>query len=161
MAIDNFIPTIWSARLLQNLHKSLVYGQEGIINRDYEGEITAYGDTVKINNIGAVTVIDYAKNGVLPDPQELTDDQRTLVIDQSKAFHFFVDDIDKAQQRPKVMNEAMREAAYALANTADQFIASMYTDVDPDNLIGDDANPVAPTPSSAYEYLVDLSVKLD
>ena len=39
MALTNFIPEIWSARLLQNLHKSLVYGQPGIVNRDYEGEI--------------------------------------------------------------------------------------------------------------------------
>lgn len=38
MAIDNFIPTVWSARLLKNLQKTLVYGQPGVINRDYEGE---------------------------------------------------------------------------------------------------------------------------
>jgi hypothetical protein len=37
MALTNFIPEIWSARLLQNLHKSMVYGQPGIVNRDYEG----------------------------------------------------------------------------------------------------------------------------
>lgn len=30
---------------------------------DYEGEIKAYGDTVKINSIGAVTISDYTKNG--------------------------------------------------------------------------------------------------
>lgn len=61
MAITNFIPTIWSARLLHNLQKSLVFGQTGVINRDYEGEIKAYGDTVKINGIGAVTIGDYTK----------------------------------------------------------------------------------------------------
>lgn len=26
MAIANFIPTIWSARLFQNIHTNLVYG---------------------------------------------------------------------------------------------------------------------------------------
>lgn len=38
MPLTNFIPTIWSARLLQALQKSLVYGQPNIINRDYEGK---------------------------------------------------------------------------------------------------------------------------
>jgi hypothetical protein len=36
MSLDTFIPTIWSARLLQNLQNALVYGQAGVINRDYE-----------------------------------------------------------------------------------------------------------------------------
>ena len=37
MAINNFIPQVWSARLLANLQKNLVYGQAGVVNRDYEG----------------------------------------------------------------------------------------------------------------------------
>ncbi|NNV04630.1 phage capsid protein [Brevibacillus sp. MCWH] len=159
MAINNFIPTIWSARLLQNLQKTLVYGQAAVINRDYEGEIRAYGDTVKINNIGRISVGDYTKNTNMPDPETLTDETRTLVIDQAKFFNFQVDDVDKIQQNPKLMDEAMREAAYALRNAADQFIASHYTDAY--HQIGNDATPVEPTKNDAYEYLVDLSVKLD
>lgn len=159
MAINNFIPTIWSARLLQNLQKTLVYGQAGVINRDYEGTIKAYGDTVKINNIGRISVGDYTKNQDMPSPETLTDETRTLVIDQAKFFNFQVDDVDKIQQNPKLMDEAMREAAYALRNAADQFIASHY--VDAYHQIGNDASPVAPTKNDAYEYLVDLSVKLD
>ncbi|WP_446662960.1 phage major capsid protein [Geobacillus sp. CCR] len=159
MAINNFIPTVWSARLLQNLQRTLVYGQAAVINRDYEGEIRAYGDTVKINNIGRISVGDYTKNANMPDPETLTDETRTLVIDQAKFFNFQVDDIDKIQQNPKLMDEAMREAAYALRNAADQFIASHY--VDAAHTIGSDTSPVQPTKTDAYEYLVDLSVKLD
>jgi N4-gp56 family major capsid protein len=159
MAINNFIPTVWSARLLQNLQKTLVYGQAAVINRDYEGEIRAYGDTVKINNIGRISVGDYTKNQDMNDPETLTDETRTLVIDQAKYFNFQVDDVDRIQQHPKLMDEAMREAAYALRNAADQFIASHY--VDAAHTIGDDATPVEPTKNDAYEYLVDLSVKLD
>lgn len=159
MAINNFIPTVWSARLLQNLQKTLVYGQAAVINRDYEGEIRSYGDTVKINNIGRISVGDYTKNTDMDDPETLTDETRTLVIDQAKYFNFQVDDVDKIQQNPKLMDEAMREAAYALRNAADQFIASHYTDAY--HQIGNDATPVEPTKNDAYEYLVDLSVKLD
>ncbi|MGC4378263.1 phage capsid protein [Fictibacillus sp. Mic-4] len=159
MSLQSFIPTIWSARLLQALQKSLVYGQPTIINRDYEGGIRNAGDTVKINTVGDVTIGDYTKNTNMSDPETLTDATRTLQITQSKYFNFQVDDIDKAQQNPKVMGQAMQNAAYALRNAADQFIASHY--VDALHKIGDDTTPVQPAKTDAYEYLVDLSVKLD
>lgn len=161
MALTNFIPELWSARLLENLRKNLVYGQEGVINRDYEGEIRQYGDTVRINAIGTVTVGDYTRNTNIGDPETLTDAQTTLLIDQSKYFNFQIDDLDAAQQNPKVMDAAMREAAYALRNTADQFIASHYTEVAAGNTIGSDVTPEVPTASTAYELLVDLATLLD
>ena len=68
MALTNFIPEIWSARLLQNLHSPLVYGQPGIVNREYEGEIREAGDTVRINAIGPVTVGTYTRNSDLGTP---------------------------------------------------------------------------------------------
>ncbi len=163
MAIDNFIPTIWSARLLQNLQNALVYGQPGVINRDYEGEIREAGSTVKINAIGAVTVGNYTKNADITPPETLNDEQLQLVIDQAKFFNFQIDDVDRAQQQPKIMAEAMREAAYALANTADQYIAGLYTQVHTGNQIGTTAAPKTDlgTPGKAYEYLVQLGVLLD
>ena len=57
MAIENFKPTIWRARLLSNLKKAHVLGS--IANREYQGEISQAGDTVKINSIGRISVSDY------------------------------------------------------------------------------------------------------
>lgn len=159
MALNNFIPTLWSARLLYNLQKNLVYGQPGVINRDYEGEIKNLGDSVTINNIGRVSVGDYTKNADMDSPQILDDQSRKLVITEMKYFNFQIDDVDKIQQNPKLMDEAMKEAAYALKNKADSFIASQY--VNAAHTIGSDTNVVTPTKNDAYEYLVDLSVKLD
>ncbi|MDN0191173.1 MULTISPECIES: phage capsid protein [unclassified Bacillus (in: firmicutes)] len=159
MALNNFIPTLWSARLLYNLQKNLVYGQPGVINRDYEGEIKNLGDSVTINNIGRVSVGDYTKNADMDSPQTLDDQSRNLVITEMKYFNFQIDDVDKIQQNPKLMDEAMKEAAYALKNKADSFIASQY--VNAAHTIGSDTNVVSPTKNDAYEYLVDLSVKLD
>ncbi|KIN30928.1 phage capsid protein [Bacillus sp. FSL L8-0222] len=159
MALNNFIPTLWSARLLYNLQKNLVYGQPGVINRDYEGEIKNLGDSVTINNIGRVSVGDYTKNADMDSPQTLDDQSRKLVITEMKYFNFQIDDVDKIQQNPKLMDEAMKEAAYALKNKADSFIASQY--VNAAHTIGSDTNVVTPTKNDAYEYLVDLSVKLD
>ena len=160
MAIDNFIPEVWSARLLMNLRKFLVYGQAGVVNRDYEGEINQAGDTVRINSIGPVTVGSYVKNTNIGDPETLTDAQQSLLIDQAKYFNFQVDDIDRAQQKPQVMDAAMQEAGYGLRDVADQFIAGLYTGVAAGNTVGDDTTPIVPTKTNAYEYLVDLATML-
>lgn len=162
MSLETFIPAVWSARLLENLHKAHVYGQPDVVNRDYEGDIAAFGDTVKIHTIGAVTVSDYTKNTDITSPQALTDAELMLVIDQSKYFNFQIDDVDVAQQRPKVMDGAMREAAYALADVADLLIAGKYTDVDSANTIGSDSSSTTiTTAADAYNNLVSLGVLLD
>lgn len=163
MALNNFISTIWSARLLVNLQKALVYGQTGVVNRDYEGEIQGVGSSVKINAIGAVTVGTYIKNTDIDPAETLSDATQTLTIDQQRYFNFQIDDIDRAQQKPKVMDAAMREAAYALANAADQYIASLYTGIDSGNRIGWTGTPKTDldTAGKPYEYLVDLGVLLD
>lgn len=165
MSINNFIPAVWSAQLLTALRKNLVYAN--LCNRDYEGEISAYGDQVKINSLGDVTVGTYTKNTDMAAAETLTDAQRILLIDQAKYFNFQIDDVDKAQQKPKVMQEAMTNAAYALADKADQYVAGLYTEISATNTMGSDASAIsiavaaAQGVSPAYEKLVDLAIKLD
>lgn len=162
MAINNFIPTVWSGMILAALMKSHVFASPGVISRDYEGEITGKGDSVKINSIGDVTVKDYTKNTNIDDPEVLDDASQILVIDQQKYFNFQVDDIDKAQQNPKVMGEATDRAAYGLKDVLDSYLASLYTDIAAANFIGSDGSPtVIDTAAKAYENLVDLGVLLD
>ena len=161
-SINNFIPTIWSAQLLVTLRTALVYGQEGVINRSYEGEIANVGDSVKINGIGDVTIGDYTKNQSIGDPEILTDNSRTLVITESKFFNFQVDDIDTAQQNPKVMQEAMSNAGYGLQKVSDSFISGHYKNISVSNRIGTEASPIEFTKvTDAYEYLVNMSVLMD
>jgi hypothetical protein len=162
MALDNFIPEIWSARLIRALRSDLVYGQPGIINRDYEGEIQNAGDTVHIMGIGSVTVNNYTKNSDILPPQELQDTAATLVIDQAKYFNFQVDDVDRAQMQTSVMDAAMDEASFALSNVADAFVAArMVAGVPAGQVIGTEGAPIAMTASTAYEQIVNLKVKLN
>lgn len=161
MAIDNFIPAVWAGSILRNLHKNHVYGQAGVVNRDYEGDIKDFGNTVQINAVGPVTIGNYVKNTNITDPQALTGTGQTLTIDQAKYFNFQVDDIDAAQTKPKVMAEGTYEAAYALSDTSDQFLAGFYTSVAAGNTIGTSAAPVVVTPTTAYQYLVNLKTLLD
>jgi N4-gp56 family major capsid protein len=158
MAITRFRPEIWAARLLVTLKKSLVYAAPLVVNRDYEGEITEAGDTVRITSISRPTIGTYIPNVTVITPEELTDAQRNLLIDQSKYFAFKVDDVDKRQAKGNVMPEAMSEAAYGLRDVADQKVASLYTGVAAANDLG---TVSVTTPSQAYDLLVDLSVRLD
>jgi hypothetical protein len=161
VAINNFKPQIWSAKLLVAWRKALVYGGPMVVNRDYEGDIAEAGDVVKITSISDPTISDYTANSTTITPEELTDAQRNLVIDQSKYFAFKVDDIDKRQAKGNVMPEAMSRAAYKLADVADQYIAGLYTGVAAGNNLGTIAVPAA-TPTDAYDdVLVPLKVVLD
>ncbi|MCC7306330.1 MAG: P22 coat protein - protein 5 domain protein [Acidobacteria bacterium] len=157
-----FIPTVWAARLLTALEKSLVYGQANVANRDYEGDIRQAGNTVKIASIGDVTIGDYTKNSDIDEPETLADSDLSLVIDQSKYFNFYVDSIDRAQQNVNVLDEAMKRAAWKLRETADTYLSGvMDAAVPTGNKIGSVTTPKVPTKDDAYDYLVDLGVLLD
>ena len=124
MAITNFIPTVWSENLYQELDKKYI----GVANcnRDFEGEIREKGNTVRICGIGDVVVSEYTKNANMNSPSSLSDSARELKIDQAKYFNFQIDDIDRAQSSPKLMEAAMKNAASALANDADRYIYRLH-----------------------------------
>lgn len=122
MSTANFIPEVWSARLLQNLRKSYVF--RPLLNTNYEGEITNVGDTVKIMTPGAVTVSNYAGSVSYEDVQSTS---QSLLIDQQKYWAFKVDDVDAAQANTNLIDAYMQEAANSLADTIDQNIAALYT----------------------------------
>lgn len=155
MAFSNFIPEVWSARLLEHLDKVHVYA--ALMNRDYEGDIRAYGDTVHINQIGAIAINDYTGDDIA-DPEELDSAAMELKIDQAKYFNFQIRDIDNAQSNPKVVDAAMQRAGYGINDVVDCYLASLL-------LAGAQAESTVTassvTAETAYDYLVDLGVILN
>ncbi len=137
MALSYFIPKIWSETLYRELEKEYI----GVKNcsRDFEGDIKSIGDTVKIIGINPISVFDYEKNTDMEAPEELSDSERSLVIDRAKGFNFLIDDIDKAQSTPKLMQEAMSIAASALSDEADKYIYSLYSSVSAENTVKADS----------------------
>ena len=123
MAITNFIPTVWSENLFTQLDKK--YIAVANCTREWEGDIKQYGDRVKIVGLDPVSVFNYNKNTDLPAPIALSDNARELIINQAKAFNFQIDDIDRAQTKPHLMDTAIRHAADALANEADRYVYSL------------------------------------
>lgn len=161
MSIDNFKPTIWSGLVLQELDKALIYAQPAIINRNYEGEISAFGDTVKINQIGDITVSDYVPNVTTIAYQELEDASKLLLINQRKYFAFNIDDVDAAQANVDLMSEAVRKSAYAIRDVADRFIAGKYTEASEDNALGSDGDPLLVTSTTVLDVMASAGQKLD
>lgn len=126
MTIQYFQPEVWSAQILSILAKKLVYAGAPCVNRNYEGEISAFGDTVHITSVADVNIFDYTKDTDLTAAQALTDAEQLLTINQAKAFNFAIDDIDARQVRSDgaLMTEAAQRAAFGLADKADQFVAA-------------------------------------
>jgi hypothetical protein len=160
MTINNVIPTVWCGKLLLNLNDKHVYAQG--FNRDYEGDIASFGDSVKINSIGRPTVQPYTKNGSLTGPETLQDAPQTMIIDQAQALNFEIDDMDKRQQNPKLMSDAVREGAWSLADTADVYLSNVLASAIPAANVRTAATSVGTGPGDddAYEILVDLDVIL-
>ncbi len=120
MSVTEFIPTIWSETLQQKLNSQYV----GVANcsREFEGEIKECGSIVKIGRLGDVQLYNYTKNTDMQPPEELDGTVRELKIDQAKYFNFQIDDVDRAQAAPNLMEAAMKNAAIALANDADTYV---------------------------------------
>jgi N4-gp56 family major capsid protein len=160
MAIANFIPEIWTPKILVALRKKAVAGQ--LVNRDYEGEIKRAGDQVNITSINDVTIGTYTKHTDIT-VEDIDDATRALLIDQSKYFAFELDDIERAQSvnGGAVLNQALDNATYQLRDTADAFLlAAMNTAIQG---TANDLGTVAihTTAQNLYDTFVDLAVTLD
>jgi hypothetical protein len=135
-----FLPSIYSKKVLNFFRKASVV--EAITNTDYAGEISAYGDSVKIIKEPTITVYDYTR-GSDTTQTKLTDQEITLVVDSAKAFKFIVDDIETNMSHVNFKEVASSSAAYSLKDSYDAAVLStMFSGVSasgPDHVIGADA----------------------
>ena len=135
-----FLPSIYSRKVLNFFRKSSVV--EAITNTDYAGEISAYGDSVKIIKEPVISVSDYTRNTDTTETR-LTDQEINLVVDSAKAFKFIVDDIETNMSHVNFKEVATSSAAYALRDSYDAaVIANMFSGVStssPDHVLGADA----------------------
>mgnify|MGYP003673316567 FL=1 len=113
----NFSPIIYSQKVQQAFRKSSI--AETICNSDYFGEIANYGDTVKIIKEPEITVKSYARGATI-QPQDLDDEEFSLVVDKANYFAFKVDDIEEAHSHVNFESMASDRAGYRLRDQHDQ-----------------------------------------
>jgi len=111
-----FLPSVYSKKVLNFFRKASVV--EAITNTDYAGEISAYGDSVKIIKEPVISVSDYTRNADT-SATLLTDQEISLVVDSAKAFKFIVDDIESNMSHVNFKEIASSSAAYALKDAYD------------------------------------------
>jgi len=134
-----FLPSVYSKKVLNFFRKASVV--EAITNTDYAGEISAFGDSVKIIKEPTISVSDYTR-GSDTTATKLTDQELTLVVDSAKAFKFIVDDIESNMSHVNWKEVASSSAAYALRDSYDAaVIATMFSGLSsssPDHVLGAD-----------------------
>jgi hypothetical protein len=122
----NFIPEIWSGKLIENFYDATVLA--AISNTDYEGEIRQFGDTVNIRTTPEITIRDYVKGQALtvenPDKPKIQ-----LVIDKGEYFACVEDDVDKVQSDINLMDTWSKDASERMKIKIDQRV---LTDILPD-----------------------------
>lgn len=163
MSVALFKREIWAANILVGLDNTLVYAQPQVVNRDYEGEITAQGQSVRIVTVGDPSIFEY-KSGDTINYEDIDTAGTDLLIDQGDAFAFKLDDVDKAQVAVNPMLRTTQRAAQKLADKADSYVASLYTGVAPSNVVGTTGAPIAlsATPTDAWDkVLIPLRTKLN
>lgn len=113
----NFIPELWSGKLIENFYDATVLA--AISNTDYEGEIRQFGDTVNIRTTPEITIRDYVKGQALtvenPDKPKLQ-----LVIDKGEYFACVEDDVDKVQSDINLMDTWSKDASERMKIKIDQ-----------------------------------------
>ena len=151
-----FLPSDFSKKVLNFFRKAAVV--EAITNTDYAGEISAFGDSVKIIKEPVISVSDYTRNTDTTETR-LTDQEISLVVDSAKAFKFIVDDIETNMSHVNFKEVASSSAAYALKDSYDTAVlATMFSGVSsssPDHVIGSDSSTADATMTHATNS-VDL-----
>jgi len=123
----NFIPEIWSGKLIENFYDATVLA--AISNTDYEGEIKRFGDTVNIRTTPTITINNYVKGQTLtvenPDSPKLQ-----LLIDKGKYFAAIEDDVDKVQSDIRLMDMWTKDASEGMKVQIDSdVLAGMLPDI--------------------------------
>jgi hypothetical protein len=167
----NFIPEIWSGKLIENFYDATVLA--AISNTNYEGEIRRMGDTVNIRTTPEITIKTYVKGQTLsvenPDKPKIQ-----LIIDKGEYFACIEDDVDKVQSDVNLMDTWSKDASERMKIKIDQRV---LTDILPDisalnkgatagrisaNIdLGTTGSPIAVTKTNVLEYIVDIGTVLD
>jgi hypothetical protein len=167
----NFIPEIWSGKLIENFYDATVLS--AISNTDYEGEIRQMGDTVNIRTTPEITIKTYVKGQTLavenPDKAKLQ-----LVIDKGEYFACVEDDVDQVQSDIALMDQWSKDASERMKIKIDQrVLTDMLTDVSASNKgqtagaisgnidLGVAGTPEALTKSNVIDLLINMGTVRD
>lgn len=125
MAVTNFIQSIWSKKIQDDLELKTKLVQNCL--RDYEGDCK-YAASVKILGVGEPTIGTYNSSTDITI-EEMSDKGQLLSIDQANYFAFYVDDVNQAQSVPGLKEKYQEKAVHGLAVARDTYVAGLIKGV--------------------------------
>ena len=113
MAVTNFIPQVWEARLMAKFHERSV----GQIITTAPTKIE--GNKIIFNKVSDIALKDYEGSVSFED---LTTSKVELPMDVKKYWAFKVDDVDAVQSAGELIDPHVAEAGYGLQEATDKLI---------------------------------------
>ena len=153
MAVSNFQQTIWSKSIQKEL--KTITSLRNHCDFQYEKD-SKNAKEVKILSVTRPTIRTYSPGTPLT-LEGLTDGSLTLQLNQYRYFNFEVEDIDKAQSVPGLMEDASRQASLGLAEEGDKYVASLIEAAveDGGNPIGQSSTVISLTKANAVAAVED------
>ena len=113
MAVTNFIPQIWEARLLAKFH------ERSITDLITTAPTKVEGNKVIFNHVSDVSINAY--EGTV-NFEDLTTSKVELSLDHKNYWAFKVDDVDAVQSAGDLIDPHVEEAGYGLQEATDKFV---------------------------------------
>ena len=143
MAVTNFIPSIWEARLLAKFHErsitdlittapTKVEGNKAIFNHVSDVSINTYEGTVNF--------------------EDLTTSKVELPLDHKNYWAFKVDDVDAVQSAGELIDPHVQEAGYGLQEATDKYVLDEALNTE---------NEVTKGELKAYDIIVKCNTALN
>lgn len=121
MAITNFQQTIWSKKI--QLQLDTITSLKNHCDFEFERD-SKNAKEVKILGVNRPTIKTYVPGTPL-EREAGTDSSQLLKLDQYKYFDFEVEDIDKAQSVPGLIEALTKEASLGLSEEGDKYVAGL------------------------------------
>ena len=113
MAVTNFIPQIWEARLLAKFH------ERSITDLITTAPTKVEGNKVIFNHVSDVSINAY--EGTV-NFEDLTTSKVELPLDHKNYWAFKVDDVDAVQSAGDLIDPHVEEAGYGLQEATDKYV---------------------------------------
>jgi len=155
--VNAFVPEIWSQKLASQ-EKKMTNFLNNYANREWEGEIKGFGDTVRISAPDPDSIV--TGSGVVADVSSVTPTQKTLVINKSKNVGFKFNDIEQAQSQFNMIEGYLN---LGLQKIQDEICLELQEAVFANTNVetyGTTSSAIAVTASTVYDFVVDVKIKL-
>lgn len=147
--VQYFQQTIWSKAILKDLET--ITSLRNHCDFRYEKD-SKNAKEVKILSVNRPTIRTYVSGTALVR-ESVVDTAQTLQINQYRYFNFEVEDIDKAQSVPGLLEATIHEATVGLAEEGDKYVASIIETATEDgtNPLPQSASVISLTKANAME----------